>query len=374
MNERPLRVGLVVNPLAGIGGSVGLKGSDGMYDQALRLGARSQVAERVRQCLAPAVEALAARVAWFAPPGAMGGDHLEPLSAAWQAVGSVATAPTTAADTRSAVDRLCHHGIDLLLFAGGDGTARDLADAFHSAPAALGIPCGVKMHSGVFAVRPGAAAELLIRLARGELLSLVDAEVRDIDEASFREGVVKTRYYGELPVPGDLRYLQQTKSGGRESDELVVREIAADLMANMDHDTLYIMGSGSTLATIMAAMGLPATLLGIDVVYRGELLASDATEQRLLALLRQHPKARILVTAISGQGHLFGRGNQQLSPAVIRRVGTGNISIVATKAKLATLGQRPLLVDTGNPLLDDELAGMKRIVTGYEDHVLYRVA
>ena len=374
MTERTLAIGLVVNPMAGIGGPVGLKGSDGLYDEALHLGGRSQVAARVRLCLAALAETVADRIAWFAPAGTMGGDHLDPLSIAYEIAGPVTGEWTRPEDTWSVVDELCHCGIDLLLFAGGDGTARDVADTFHSVPAVLGIPCGVKMHSGVFATTPGAAAEMLIKLTQGEALSLVDAEVRDIDEASYREGVVKTRYYGELPVPDDLRYVQQTKVGGRESDELVVREIAADLIDKMDDDALYIMGSGSTVATIMEAMGLRATLLGIDVVYRGELLAGDATEQQILSLLDEHPNARMVVTAISGQGHVFGRGNQQLSASVIRRVGIGNIQIVATKSKLAALEQRPLRVDTGNPLLDGELAGMKRIHTGYEDHVLYRIA
>ncbi|MBL6690297.1 MAG: ATP-NAD kinase family protein [Pseudomonadales bacterium] len=371
MADRALKVGLVVNPMAGIGGPVGLKGSDGMFEEALALGGRSQVADRVTLCLkALPVQA----IEWFSVAGVMGGDYLKALDLHFHESAEPSVEATTPEDTRRVVDKLCSVGIDLLLFAGGDGTARDVADAHHTVPAVLGIPCGVKMHSGVFATSPSAATDLLNRLIDGEALSVVDAEVRDIDEASFREGVVKTRFYGELPVPDDLRYVQQTKVGGRESDELAVQEIAADVIENMTDDTLYIMGSGSTVATILDAMNLPATLLGIDVVYRGALVKADASEQELLSLLAEYPRAKIVVTAISGQGHIFGRGNQQLSAAVIQQVGPENIIIVATKSKLAALEQRPLLVDTGDAELDDSLSGMKAVLTGYEDHVLYRIA
>jgi len=369
--ERAIKIGLVVNPMAGIGGPVGLKGSDGMFEQAVALGGKSKVADRVAVCL----EALPAEaIEWFSVPGVMGGDYLEAHNLTYHDSAASPVGTTTPEDTRRIVDALCSAGIDLLLFAGGDGTARDVADAYHTVPAVLGIPCGVKMHSGVFATSPSAAADLLNRLIQGEALSVIEAEVRDIDEASFREGEVKTRFYGELPVPDDLRYVQQTKVGGRESDELVVQEIAADVIENMADDTLYIMGSGSTVATILEAMNLPATLLGIDVVYQGALVKADASEQEILSLLEEYPSAKIVVTAISGQGHIFGRGNQQLSSAVIRKAGPENIIIAATKSKLAALEQRPLLVDTGDAELDDSLSGMKAVLTGYEDHVLYRVA
>ena len=373
--NRKLRIGLLLNPTAGVGGPVGLKGSDGLLDEAMKRGGRSQVAERVQVCL----EHLEGEVEWLSVPGVMGGDLLQslPMQSSTRQVrllGPAPDEPTSPEDTRASVKLLCDAGIDLLLFAGGDGTARDVADAFHSAPALLGIPCGVKMHSGVFATSPKAAASMLNQLAAGALLSVTQAEVRDIDEASFREGVVKTRLYGELPVPQDLRYVQQTKVGGREVEALVLEEIAADVREHLDDKTLYIMGSGSTLATIMASMNLEATLLGIDAVMQEEVIARDATEQELLALLDANRKAKLLVTAISGQGHIFGRGNQQLSPEVIRRIGLDNIQIIATRSKLAGLEQRPLLVDTGDPDLDDALAGMKAVLTGYDDYVLYRVA
>ena len=380
MSGRALRIGLLINPVAGIGGPVALKGSDGVVEEARARGGESHVHERVAHCLDVLISDQEDNsIAWFAAPGEMGADLLRSKGQPVVETGSIVAGRTTAQDTRRCIRELADAGIDLLLFAGGDGTARDVMDSVAGIPAVVGIPSGVKMHSGVFANTPKAAALLIRKMLAGELLTLVQAEVRDIDEVSFREGIVRTRFYGELPVPDDLQYMQQTKIGGREVEELVIEEIAADVRENMQPDTWYIMGSGSTIAGIMESIvspqsGLAPTLLGIDVVRNGEQMAADVTEQDLLELLADGAPARIFVTAISGQGHILGRGNQQLSPRVIRRVGAGNISVVASKAKLNALNGRPLRVDTGDELLDAELAGLHAVITGYEDRVYYRVA
>lgn len=371
MTARKMKVGLLLNPRAGVGGPVGLKGSDDVYDDAIRLGGQSKVADRVKSC----IERIAHDgIEWFTVAGEMGADSLEQLGITFHQVGGPIDADTSAEDTRRGVPLLCEQGIDLLLFAGGDGTARDVADSIADVPAVLGIPCGVKMHSGVFATTPVAAAELVNKMLVGEILSVVKSDVRDIDESSFREGIVKTRFYGELPVPDDLRYVQQTKVGGKEVDALVVQDIAAYFTENMEPEVLYLMGSGSTVATLMESLGLEPTLLGIDLVRNGELLAADVSEHQLLEMLDDAPASKMVVTAIGWQGHIFGRGNQQLSARVIRRVGVRNIEIVATKSKLAGLERRPLLVDTGDVELDGALAGMKSVLVGYDDWVLYQVA
>jgi predicted polyphosphate/ATP-dependent NAD kinase len=266
-------------------------------------------------------------------------------------------------------------GVDLILFAGGDGTARDIFDVVGSSFPVLGIPAGVKMHSGVFAVSPEAAGELLLQLVQGGLVGLMPREVRDIDEEAFRHDQVRSRFYGEMLVPGEGRYLQHTKVGGRESPELVADDIADWLVEHMETDRTYLIGPGSTTAGIMAKLGLENTLLGVDVVRNGEVLANDADEATLLKLLAAAPDgAAIVVTVIGGQGNVFGRGNQQFSPDVIRRVGLDNILVVAAKSKIAALEGRPLLVDTNDPELDQELSGWRTVITGYEDRILYRVS
>jgi predicted polyphosphate/ATP-dependent NAD kinase len=305
----------------------------------------------------------------------MGEEALSSLGLPHRVLGHAATAASDAEDTRRAVRALRAEGVDLILFAGGDGTARDICDVIGSTLPVLGIPAGVKMHSGVFAVSPEAAGELLLQLVRGGLVGLRAREVRDIDEDAFRHDQVRSRFYGEMLVPGEGRYLQHTKVGGRESPELVADEIAEWLVEHMEAGRTYLVGPGSTTAAIMAKLGLPNTLLGVDAVRDGQLLATDADEARLLEVLAASPGgAAIVVTVIGGQGHVFGRGNQQFSPRVIRQVGLDNIILVAAKSKIAALEGRPLLVDTNDPALDRELCGWRSVITGYDDRILYRVA
>lgn len=304
----------------------------------------------------------------------MGAEVLHTLGLEYGIAGEAAAALSSADDTRLAARTLLQRGVDLILFAGGDGTARDIFDAIGKAVPVLGIPAGVKMHSGVFAVSPEAAGELLVQLVAGGLVGLTPREVRDIDEEAFRHDVVRSRFYGELLVPGEGRYLQHTKVGGRESPDLVADDIADWLVENMEPGRTYLIGPGSTTAAIMTRLQLPNTLLGVDVIRDGTLLAADVDEDTLLAQLHQAPgESTIVVTVIGGQGNLFGRGNQQFSPAVIRRVGPENILIVAAKSKIAALQGRPLLVDTNDPQLDAELCGWRTVVTGYDDRILYRV-
>ena len=146
-------------------------------------------------------------------------------------------------------------GVDLLLFAGGDGTARNICAAVGDQTTVLGIPAGVKIHSGVYAISPQAAGKLVAKLIAGELVSLSEAPVMDIDEQAFRSGVVKARRYGEMRIPAQLRYIQSVKMGGRESEELVLADLAAYVAAQLEDDVRYVMGSGSTVAAVMAELG-----------------------------------------------------------------------------------------------------------------------
>ncbi len=228
------------------------------------------------------------------------------------------------------------------------------------------------MHSGVFAIDPCGAGEIVKKMIEGDLVNIRMAEIRDIDEDAFRRGVVNSKYRGEMLVPEEGGFLQQVKSGGREVEELVVEEIATEIIENMQPDTTYFVGSGSTTAAIMARLGLDNTLLGVDVIADGELLLADATEAKLLAAVREDA-TEIILSIIGGQGHILGRGNQQLSPAVIRKVGTGNIIVLGSKTKIKGLQGRPLLVDTGDADLDKQFNGFIRVATGYDDWVIYKV-
>lgn len=365
------RLGLIINPLAGLGGSVALKGSDDMAAEALALGAVPMAGERAAVSLQQLL-ALKDQFQVVTVAGEMGADLCQQLGLNYQVCYTPATVATTAADTEQAALAIAEQGVDLLLFAGGDGTARNLCSVIGSNTTVLGIPAGCKIHSGVYAISPQAAGKLVQRLISGQLVTLAEAPVMDIDETAFRDGVVKARRYGEMRIPAELRYVQSVKAAGKESEELVLDDLAAYVAGLMEDNVRYVMGSGSTVAAVMAELGLANTLLGVDVVENGQLIASDVTAAQLLELVTDYP-SKLVITLIGGQGHVFGRGNQQLSPAVIKAVGRENIMLLATKTKLQQLNGRPLLADTGDQALDKALHGLLNVLTGYNDYVIYRL-
>lgn len=369
------QLGLIVNPLAGIGGPLALKGSDGeaIVKTALQQGASLRSSNRASQAL-QVLQPCMHRIQLYCFAGAMGADAAAAAGFSYTVIGRAEGEFTTAADTVTAATMLKQQGVDLIVFAGGDGTARDIFRAVGNDCPALGIPAGVKMHSGVYAVSPQAAGEIILRLIRGQLVDIGPAEVRDIDEQAFRQGRVRASFYGELQVPREGQFLQQVKSSGREVEALVLQDIAADFVESMADDCLYLIGPGTTPKGIMDELQLDNTLLGVDAVLNGQLIGSDLNEQALLQLLEQHSgPAQIVITAIGGQGHILGRGNQQLSPAVIRQVGLDNLLVIATKTKITELAGRPLLVDSNDPQLDRELSGYRQVVTGYHDAIMYPV-
>lgn len=375
MSTSRLVVGLIINPFAGVGGSVALKGSDGKAtrEQALKLGATPKAQQRVTQALTllrPKQQALE----FVTCGGAMGADVLRQLGFSYRTVFTPAGTETSAQDTQQAVAAIQAEGVDLLLFAGGDGTARDVYEVIDDEQLVLGIPAGVKIHSGVYAVSPKAAGRVVERIVRGELSSLKRADVMDIDEALFRQGTVKARRYGDMLIPAELEYVQAVKMGGIESDELVLADIAAEVIERVD-DEYLVMGSGSTVAAVMEEMGLENTLLGVDLVHEQQLLGSDLTEQQLYQQVAniEPGKVKLVITVIGGQGHVLGRGNQQLSPRILRHIGRENVWLVATKSKLESLQGRPLLLDSGDETLDQEWSGLIAVITGYHDEVLVRL-
>ncbi len=370
-----LTVGLVVNPYAGIGGAIALKGSDGadIREKALKAGAERKAMQRAETAL-KILQNYQKQLDFVTCGGEMGENVLKSLGFSYQTVFNPNAQETSSDDTKQAVKAIIDKNVDILLFAGGDGTARDVYSVVPENQLVLGIPAGVKIHSGVYAISPTAAGRVIEKILKGELSSIHESDVMDIDESAFREGIVKARRYGEMSVPAELEYVQAVKMGGKESDELVLDDIAAEVIERVD-DELLVMGSGSTVAAIMDDMGIENTLLGVDLVQDDALIKSDITEKELFeAVSNSVGSVKLIITLIGGQGHLFGRGNQQLSPRVIRAIGKDNIWVVATKAKLKSLNTQPLRVDTGDSELDNELSGTIRVITGYHDEVLMPVA
>ena len=367
-----LTLGLVINPIAGLGGPLGQKGSDHLSAPAAA-GEKSRSTERVRRTLS-LLKSSGEALRWFAAPGPLGADLLAELGFDHEIPEGLAlSGPSTAEDTRRAVAAFEAVGVDLIVFAGGDGTARDVCAVVAGHRPVLGIPAGVKMHSGVFAINPEAAAEIIVELVAAGLVDLRTQEVRDIDEQAFRLGQVRSRYYGDMQVPEVGQFLQRVKDSGREVESLVVAEIADEINERSEPDVLYLLGPGSTTLAVKQALAGEGTLLGVDAVRNNTLVGRDLDEPGILQLLDRFPNAVIILTPIAGQGVLLGRGNQQFSPAVLHRIGREGWMIVATKTKITGLQGQPLLLDTNDPQLDRTLSGYYPVITGYRDSILYPV-
>ena len=367
------KLGLIVNPVAGIGGRVGLKGSDGAgtVREALKRGAVPESPRRAIEALRAVAEAGLA-IELLAAPGEMGEREAREAGMSPTVIGPAVEGETSAEDTRRAALAMEGLGVGLLLFAGGDGTARDVYEAIGTRVPALGIPAGVKIHSAAFAVDPRRAGELAVSFLRGDTEATGDAEVMDVDEESFRRGAVDASLHGYLRVPLEERLVQAAKSGSRPSEADALLGIGATIAEDIARGGLYLLGPGATAKAVSDALGLPCTLIGVDAVEDGALVGTDLSEREILDLVRGR-SAKIVVSVIGGQGYVLGRGNQQISPAVVRAVGLENLVIVASRDKLTALGGRPLLVDTGDAALDDELGGYVRVTTGYNEQTMYRI-
>ena len=386
-------VGLLVNPVAGVGGRVGLKGSDGAETvrRAIALGAVPQAGERAGAALGRLLERWPSdreRPHVLAGPGSMGELVARGAGLAPVVVGRLDPAQdSTAEDTRSIVAEMAATGLDLLLVAGGDGTARDICAAVGTRTPVLGIPAGVKINSPVYATSPLAAGDLAAAFLTASPARRRTglAEVLDLDEDAYRRGEIAPRLFGELLVPADDRRLQARKEPSPLSEGAAAAGVAAGVARQLAPGCRCVLGPGSTVRAIAARLGVPKTLVGVDVVdvagrtttaSAARLVATDVGAAELERLVAGAP-AVLVVTPIGGQGFILGRGNQQLSPAVIRSMlgtaGRDAIVVAATPAKLASLFGRPLLVDSGDAALDVELSGYLAVVTGPDERTMYRV-
>lgn len=367
-----MKIGLVVNPIAGLGGRVGLKGTDGpgTVADALARGAVPQAGARSKRAL----KRLADRVPGahiVVAAGALGEEWAGNLGLSVE----VRATPQvgSARDTRSAVEAMTD--CDLIVFAGGDGTARDVCTALETGQAILGIPCGVKMHSGVFAISPETAGALLADLlTHADRIQWSDeAEVMDIDEAALRAGHIAPKLYGHTRVPVLRNRMQAAKGGPRVNGGIALAAAAAEIVGQMEPGTLYVIGPGTSAGAVMQAAGHSPSILGIDGIRDGVVVGRDLDATALDALAGDTP-VRIVLGVTGQQGFLIGRGNQQIGPDLLRRAGLGGLIVLATEEKLARLAQPTLWIDSGLPDLDAELSGYLRVRTGRGRETVMRLS
>jgi predicted polyphosphate/ATP-dependent NAD kinase len=364
-------VGFIVNPIAGMGGAVGLKGTDGkaILERAMILGAKPIAPARAESFLSE-MKPVKGRIRLVVGAGRLGEDEARNRGFACAVLGKKKK-ETTAEDTMKLARRITDAGADLLVFCGGDGTARDILNAVDNSLPVLGVPTGVKMHSAVFAVGPRAAAMIAMQFLWEEL-PLREAEVMDVDEEAFRAGRVSARLYGYVLTPHEPDLIQGVKMASpmTESEMRNQAAIAIYVIENMKPDVVYIVGPGTTTRTIGDLLDEKKTLLGVDLFCNKKLIANDVNEKQILEKINGKT-TQIIVTPIGGQGFIFGRGNQQISPRVIREVGQDNIIVIAAEGKLRSL--KSLRVDTGDPSLDDSLRGHIKVIADYKKEHMMRI-
>lgn len=355
---KPARLGLIINPIAGMGGSVGLHGTDGdSYRRAEALGATRVAGKRAGRALYQLASSLP-DVGMVTVSGGMGADAAHEAGFDPEVV-SVASEPTTPEDTRRAARVMHAAGVDLILFAGGDGTARDIVAEVGDEIPVLGVPTGVKMHSAVFGNTPEAAAAMAVRfLESSGRMRVVPREVLD---AAGGPGEIAGFSVASVPFARDL--LQPGKATMSLGDDSSLDRLCASLAAGMAPGHVYILGPGTTVARILDHLDLSGTLAGVDVVLDRQVAIANATTGQLLQLLDDGRPATVYLGVIGGQGFLLGRGNQQLSPEVIERVGEENVMILAGEEKVRLLDPPVLRVDTGVEASRPVMLGYRRVHT-----------
>lgn len=366
-----IKLGLIINPIAGMGGSVGLKGTDGKVEEAIKRGATPKANLRAKEALTELLP-LKEDIIILTGSGNMGEDSAKELGFDVQVIADHAKQSSNI-DTINLAKELKEQQVKLILFAGGDGTAVDIYKGAGNQQPALGIPAGVKIHSSVYAKSPKTAGELTKLVLEGKNEHYKELEVLDIDEELYRQNIISTALFGYLTVPYKKIFTQNRKAPTPVTEKDAIRSIAMKVVSEMQEGVYYLIGAGTTTRGIMQELNLPYTLIGVDIIKDGKVVANDVYGSEIMKIIKGHP-AKLILTVTGGQGFLFGRGNQQITPEVIRYVGKENIQIIATSEKIMALKGEPILIDTSDKELDRSLEGYYRIIAGYHESIISKVA
>jgi predicted polyphosphate/ATP-dependent NAD kinase len=355
-----------------MGGAVGLKGTDGKktLQEAIRKGAKSVSPQRGLRYLEE-VQRRVKDIEFLIAPGKMGENIADQLKLDHELVGRIGR--TTTSEDSVRISRLMkRRRVDLIVFCGGDGTARDVLKGVGQDTPALGVPAGVKIYSSVFAINPAAAAESTVSFLQGQIPKRL-GEVVDVDEAAFRENQLSVKLFGHITTPDSGPLMQASKSATGSSEDIELDAIAEYFQENIDPACIYILGPGTTLERIAKRLGVKKTLLGVDAVKGNRTVLGRDMDEKALLTLAGEGHVKIIISPIGGQGFLFGRGNQQITPDVIREVGIENITVVGSRNKIEALHPRRLLTDSGDGEIDRQLRGYLRVITGYREETVVKV-
>ncbi|MBU1345003.1 MAG: ATP-NAD kinase family protein [Proteobacteria bacterium] len=369
-----MKIGFILNPIAGMGGTVALKGTDGTYilEKALEKGAKPVSPQRALSALLRLAH-LKEQFEIITPEGCMGEAVLKKTGLHFNLLNDFEPAVKTSShDTQTAVQRLKNLKIDLLIFAGGDGTAGDICKVFDSDIPVIGIPSGVKMHSAVFGINPERTGDLIGAFIQKQAMEIKNVEIMDMDEPLLRKGLVSTTLSGYLKAPFKLSYTQNSKSGSSPSDKTCQDAIARQIFLNIKKGMPYLIGPGTTLNQLKELIGFKGTLLGFDLVINKMLVKKDLMEKDIFDIVKTQETCLVL-TPVGGQGYVLGRGNQQISPRVLHHIKKENLIIGATCRKLASFEGRPLLVDTGCQKTNGQLKGYIKVITGMDETMVIKI-
>ena len=385
--SKPIKIGLIINPFAGLGGEAALKGSDGesirqqaleYHENSLKSPSRAErfLFEINRLLCKPnsSVTSEQRPFQWYCLSGDLGETPL--IQQGIKPIVSAHKHSHTHEDTLHAVQYFLQEQTDLIVFVGGDGTARDVLDGVgdeNTRIMCLGVPAGVKMQSAVFAITPESAAQIIAQWCHGELNTVALQDVRDIDEEALRNHKIRSKYYGAMHTLSSPQFLQRLKQSGIEQDDLVLDDIADHLDELLEEGHTLLVGPGSTTAYFMQRNGFTNTLVGFDAVNREGVLSNDLTGKQCLDLFNQHKKLKLVITPTGQQGFLLGRGNQQLNEAFLSQLPKEQMCIISTKSKLNDIAAGCLQIDTANIALNKKLSGFYPIVTAYQETVIYPV-
>lgn len=365
-----MKLGFIVNPIAGMGGRVGLKGTDGVLKEAIARGAKPIAPKRAREFLQKLKENITETpMEILTCPGKMGEEEAKKVNVPVQVLPMEIRGKTTADDTKTAVKLIVDVKVDLVVFVGGDGTAKDIFDAMQSCGEipVLGVPSGVKMYSGVFAVNLSDAVDVILAFAQNQA-EITEFEIMDADETAIRSDAFAVKLHGFLKAPFLPMRIQGSKQVSPETvdEEENQTAIARFIIEEMQPEATYILGPGTTVKRIADLLGVKKTVLGVDIYKNGRIIF-DVNEKRILAEVEDWQNTWIILSPIGRQGILLGRGNQQISPAIIKRVGKQRIIVVATKGKLQGIDGGVLRVDIGDAEADNMLKGYIKVVTDYRE-------
>jgi predicted polyphosphate/ATP-dependent NAD kinase len=363
------KIGFIVNPVAGMGGKVGLKGTDGVLNKAIKLGAKPIAPDKAIETIKEFISNHSKnQIQWLTCSGEMGENELK--KAGIKTIDIIyrpAENITTANDTKNACKIFLEKKVDLIFFCGGDGTARDIFKIIKNKVPILGIPSGVKMHSGAFGITTSASAMMLHEFVK-QHLTIGDVEIMDLDEERYRKGEWNIKLFGVAKGIVEPTYVQVGKTSFESiSDNDIKDELAEHILDEIEQNTdyLFLFGSGGTIDYITKKLEIKNSLLGIDAVYNKKVVGSDLNEMGILNILKKYQKVKLILSPIGAQGFILGRGNLQLSPKVIKKIGLDNIIIISTPSKLASTPE--IRIDTGDKELDKLFSEKEfmMIVIGY---------